>query len=50
MQQPVSSNGETALPDAGVPKWRPVWSRRGAADVRMMAEAVAETVVGGRAG
>jgi hypothetical protein len=46
----VSSNREAALPAAGVPKWRPVWSRRGAADVRMVAEVVAETMAGGRAG
>jgi len=46
----VSSNGEAALTDARVPKWRLVWSRRGAADVRMVVEAVAEMVAGGRAG
>jgi len=44
----VSSNGETPLLDAGVPKWRPSWSRRGGADERTVAEAVAEMAAGGR--
>jgi len=50
MQQLSCSNGGAALPDTGVPKWRPRWSRRGGADVRTVAEAVAEMVAGGRAG
>jgi len=44
----VSSNGETPLLDAGVPKWRPGWSRRGGADKRTVAEAVTEMAAGGR--
>jgi len=36
------------LSDAGVPKWRPGWSRRGEADVRTVAEAVIEMVAGGK--
>jgi hypothetical protein len=48
MQQLSCSYGGVALPDAGVPKWRPGWSRRGEADVRTLAEAVAKMVVGGR--
>jgi len=45
----VSSNGEAVLPDAGVPKWRPGWSRRGGDAVRIVAEAVAKMAAGGRA-
>jgi len=36
------------LPDAGVPKWRPGWSRREEADVRTVAEAMTEMVASGR--
>ena len=48
MQQLSCSNGEAALPVAGVPNCRPGWLTRGGADARMVAEAVTKMVAGGR--
>jgi len=44
------SNRGVTLPHAGVPKWRLSWLRQEGADVRTVAEVVAEMVAGGRAG
>jgi hypothetical protein len=49
MQQLGCSKGGAMLPDAGVAKWMPGWSRRGGTNVRTVAEAVAEMMTGGRA-
>jgi hypothetical protein len=48
MQQLIATIKGAELPDAGVPKWRPSWLIWGEADVRTVAEAVAEMVAGGR--
>jgi hypothetical protein len=42
MQQLSCSYGGVALPDDGVPKWRPGWSRRGEVDMRTVAEKAKE--------
>jgi len=44
----IAATKGAALPNAGVPKWRPGLLMRGGADVRTVAEAVAEMVAGGR--
>ena len=47
IQQLSCSNGEAALPVAGVPNCSPGWLTWGGADARMVAEAVTEMVAGG---
>jgi hypothetical protein len=49
MQQLGCSKGGATLLDVGVAKWMPGLSRQGGADVRTVAEVVAEMVTGGRA-
>jgi len=44
----IAATKRAALPNVGVPKWRPDWLIRGGADVRTVAKAVAEMVVGAR--